>query len=199
MFSWRSRFDASGAFDEMVGKVETFGGDIMELGRSAFVAAFGLDVVEDGPVRAALAALVMLKARERAKSDDGAESHAKIVVHVAQVLVGQHQGVPTIDLESKRSAWATIEALTGLDQFETVVVSEAAAPFLERRFELTPASPRDARASLAEHRTILRTLEARDPRAAAEAMTAHIEGSVVKLGVKLGLTDDSRDGKTTSR
>ena len=59
--------------------------------------------------------------------------------------------------------------------------------------------PRDARASLAEHRTILRTLEARDPRAAAEAMTAHIEGSVVKLGVKLGLTDDSRDGKTTSR
>jgi GntR family transcriptional regulator, rspAB operon transcriptional repressor len=58
--------------------------------------------------------------------------------------------------------------------------------------------PRDARASLGEHRTILRTLEARDPSAAAEAMTAHLEGSVVKLGVKLGLIDDTRNGRRTA-
>jgi DNA-binding FadR family transcriptional regulator len=50
--------------------------------------------------------------------------------------------------------------------------------------------PRDARASLAEHRAILHALDSRDPSAAVEAMAAHIEASVIKLGVKLGLTSD---------
>src|SRR5207247_10865343 len=86
------------------------------------------------------------KASERAKSDGGGP-RAKIVVHVAQVLVSQHQGGATIDLESKRVAWTTIEALAGLDQLDTVVVSETSTPFLERRFELTPAMPGAASAA----------------------------------------------------
>jgi len=65
-------------------------------------------------------------------------------VHVAAVLVGQHQGALTIDLESKRAVWTTIEALAGLDEFDTIVVSEAASPFLERRFEISSASVNDA-------------------------------------------------------
>ena len=134
---------ASGRLDELIAKVETFGGIVVEIGRSAFVAAFGLEGVEDAPARAALAALAILKASERAKSEGGGP-RAKIAVHVAQVLVGQHQGAATIDLESKRVAWTTIEALACLDQLDTVVVSEASAPFLERRFELTPAMPRKA-------------------------------------------------------
>ena len=138
--------EARGALDNMIGKVETFGGEIVELGRSAFVAAFGLEAVEDAPVRAALAALAILKAAERAKGDGGAGVRVKIVVHVAPVLVNQLHGAGTIDLESRRAAWTTLEALTGLDQVDTIVVSEAAAPFLDRRFELTPAAPGDARA-----------------------------------------------------
>src|SRR5437773_11462579 len=74
--------EARGALDNMIGKVETFGGEIVELGRSAFVAAFGLEAVEDAPVRAALAALAILKAAERAKGDGGAGVRVKIVVHV---------------------------------------------------------------------------------------------------------------------
>jgi tetratricopeptide (TPR) repeat protein len=130
--------DASRALDEMIGKVQTFGGEIVELGPGVLVAGFGLEAVEDAPVRAALAALAILKAAERAKSNDGAGPRVKIVVHVAEVLVSQLQGTATIDLESKRAAWTTIEALVGLDELDTIVVSEASAPFLERRFELTP-------------------------------------------------------------
>src|SRR5204862_1337086 len=129
-----------------IGKVQTFGGGVVELGPGALMAAFGLEAVEDAPVRAALAALAILKASERAKSDGGAGVRVKIVVHVAPVLVNQLHGAGTIDLESRRAAWATLEALTGLDQVDTIVVSEAAAPFLDRRFELTPAAPGDARA-----------------------------------------------------
>jgi len=130
--------DASRALDEMIGKVQIFGGEIVELGPGALVAAFGLEPVEDAPVRAALAALAILKASERARSD-GAGPRVKIVVHVAQALVSQHQGTGTIDLENKRAAWATIDALVGLDEHDTIVVSEASAPFLERRFELVSA------------------------------------------------------------
>src|SRR5262249_50821210 len=129
---------------EMIGKVEAFGGEIVELGRSAFVAAFGLLAIEDAPVRAALAALAIVKAAERAKGDGEAGLRVKIALHVAQVLVNQLQGA--IDLQNKRTVWKTIEALAGLDQLDAIVVSDAAAPFLERRFELTPAAPGDANA-----------------------------------------------------
>ena len=135
--------DARHVLDELTGKVHTFGGDIVELGPGAFVAAFGLEAVEDAPVRAALAALAILKATERAQSD-GAGPRVKIVVHVAHVLVSQLHGTGTIDLESKRAAWTTIEALVALDAIDSIVVSEASAPFLERRFELTPVSALDA-------------------------------------------------------
>ena len=138
--------DARGGLDQMIGKVETFGGEIVELGRSAFVAAFGLEAAEDAPARAALAALAILKAADRAKSHGGAGVRVKIALHVSPVLVNQIHGAGTIDLESKRAAWTTIEALAGLDEVDAIVVSEAAAPFLDRRFELTPAAPGDARA-----------------------------------------------------
>ena len=135
--------DASRALDEVIGKVQVFGGHIVELGPGVLVAAFGLEAVEDAPVRAALAALALLKGTERAHRD-GEGPRVKIVVHVAPALVSQHQGTGTIDLESKRAAWTTIEALVGLDAVDSILVSEAAAPFLERRFELTTASANDA-------------------------------------------------------
>jgi len=129
--------DASRHLDALIAKAETFGGDVVELGRGAFVAAFGLEALEDAPVRAALAALAILKASERARSDV-AGSRVKIVVHVAHVLVSQSDG--TIDLESRRAARTTVEALVDGGQSDAIVVSEDASPFLERRFELTPTA-----------------------------------------------------------
>jgi tetratricopeptide (TPR) repeat protein len=139
----RADADASRTLDEVMGKVQAFGGDIVDLGPGALVAAFGLEAIEDAPVRAALAALAIRKATERAPSVGGAGPRVKIVVHVAQVLVSQRQGAGTIDLESKRTAWMTIDALVGLAEHDTIVVSEASAPFLERRFELVSAGAAD--------------------------------------------------------
>jgi transcriptional regulator with AAA-type ATPase domain/tetratricopeptide (TPR) repeat protein len=135
---------ASGALDEMIQKVETFGGEVVDLGRSAFVAVFGLDAVEDAPVRAALAGLAILKAVDRAKSDGGVRPCVKVALHVAEVLVNQLHGAGTIDLQSKRAAWNALEALVALDHVDAIVVSDAAAQFLERRFELAPAARGDS-------------------------------------------------------
>jgi DNA-binding GntR family transcriptional regulator len=57
------------------------------------------------------------------------------------------------------------------------------------RAQRDAGAPRDAAASLEQHRAILRGLAARDPTAAAAAMTDHIDGSLVKLRLKLGLAD----------
>jgi DNA-binding GntR family transcriptional regulator len=57
------------------------------------------------------------------------------------------------------------------------------------RAQRAAGAPHDARGSLEEHRAILRGLQARNPAAVAAAMTAHIEGSLVKLRVKLGLAE----------
>ena len=136
--------DASHHLDALIAKVETFGGEVVDVGRDVFVAAFGLEAVEDAPVRAALAALAILNASARAKSADGAGPRAKLAVHVAQVLVSHLQGACTIDLESKRGAWTTIDALAGLDEFDTIVISETASRFLERGFEVTSVSTNSA-------------------------------------------------------
>ena len=137
--------DARRTLEEMIGKAQTFGGDLVDLGPGVLVAAFGLEAVEDAPVRAALAALAILKRSERAHRN-GEGPRVKIVVHVANVLVSRHQGTGAIDLESKRAAWTTIEALVGLDELDTIVVSEGSAPFLERRFELVSATATEAAA-----------------------------------------------------
>jgi DNA-binding GntR family transcriptional regulator len=72
-------------------------------------------------------------------------------------------------------------------------------PLWLTRAQKDAGTPRDARMSLREHRAILRAFESRDPDAAAAAMAEHIEGSVDKLGVKLGLTNTvvGRDGRST--
>ena len=134
---------ASRYLDELITKIETFGGDVVELGPSAVVAAFGMEALEDAPVRAALAALAILKASERARSD-AAGPHVTIVLHVAHVLVSPSDGTWTIDLESKRAARTAMEALVDGTQIDAIVVSEAASPFLERRFELTPTASSEA-------------------------------------------------------
>src|SRR5262249_22702151 len=84
----------------------------------------------------------MRRATERARRDAGG-LRVKIVVHVAHVLVGQLQGTATIDMESKRAAWKSIDALVGLVECDAIGVSEASVPFLGRRFEISPATAND--------------------------------------------------------
>jgi DNA-binding GntR family transcriptional regulator len=66
----------------------------------------------------------------------------------------------------------------------TALYEEINLPLWLVRAQQDAGAPRDARGSLAEHRAILQALAARDPGAAAEAMAAHIESSLSKLGAQ---------------
>ena len=135
---------AAGAIEVFVDKVESFGGRIEELGPTGVVAAFGLEPVEDAPRRAAHAAIAVRKAAERAQHGAGDAHAVKLAIHVGQGLVGQAGEAAVIDVEAKREAYGVLETLVRAAERDTILVSRAAVPALERRFELAPVSRPDA-------------------------------------------------------
>ncbi len=127
---------ASRAIQVLVEKVRSFGGRVEELSPTGIVAAFGIEPVEDAPRHAAHAAMAIQKAGERARRGDAEPFPFKIGIHVGQLLVGQASGATEIDLDAKRQAWTVLEALVRTAERDTILVSDTAAPFLERRFDL---------------------------------------------------------------
>jgi DNA-binding NtrC family response regulator/tetratricopeptide (TPR) repeat protein len=124
----------------LVEKVQTFGGRVEELSPTGIVASFGLDPVEDAPRLAANSAMAVQKSAERSRRQ-GVDLGVTVGIHVGQFLVGESGGGVQIDLDGKREAWDLLEALVAGREPDSIVVSAAAAPFLDRRFDLTPAGP----------------------------------------------------------
>jgi hypothetical protein len=128
--------DTSRALEVIMEKVRSFGGRVEELSPTGVVAAFGLEPIEDAPRRAALAAMAVLKAAERARLAGTGQVPGTAAIHVSQFLVGQVGGAAQIDLEGKREAWTVVDALTEHAEPGVILVSDAAVPFLDRRFDL---------------------------------------------------------------
>ncbi|HXH85002.1 MAG TPA: sigma 54-interacting transcriptional regulator [Candidatus Tectomicrobia bacterium] len=128
---------AGRAFDVLADKVETFGGRVEEWSPTGLLAVFGLEPTEDAPRRAALAATALVRTVEGARTD-GAPMALRVALHVGrfQLAVGPHG--PRIEPEARRHASAILDALLARAEAGTVAVSEAAVPFLDRRFDLAP-------------------------------------------------------------
>src|SRR6266404_5222532 len=127
--------DTSRQLALLIDKIQSFGGRVQELGSRTIVAVFGLELVEDAPSRAALAALAIQIAVTRARALDSAGAGIRLAVHVARSMVGQMSGYLQMDLDTMHDAATTLKALIALGETDTIVVSEASIPFLERRFE----------------------------------------------------------------
>ncbi len=136
--------DTGGVLPEVADKVRAFGATIQEMSPLSVVAVFGLEPVEDASQRAALAAIALRKTVERDQGADPRAPAVRVAVHVAHLLVGRFGGTMEIELEGKREAWRVLTELGASAAPGSVLVSEAAAPLLERRFELAPADASDA-------------------------------------------------------
>ncbi len=128
----------SQVLDGVIDKLETFGGRIEELTPTGVVASFGVDRVDDGPRRAAHAAMVIHKGAARAREGTSSMPGVKIGIHVAQLLVGHSAVRIDIDADAKRAQWPVLDQLLQTIAPDETGASAAAAPFLERRFELVP-------------------------------------------------------------
>jgi DNA-binding NtrC family response regulator/tetratricopeptide (TPR) repeat protein len=135
--------DTRGVLPELTDKVRIFGATLQDLSPLSFVAVFGLEPVEDAPQRAALAAIALRKTVERSRDADPSVPVVRVAVHVAHLLVGRLGSTIEIDLEGKREVWRVLTEISSHADAGSVLVSEAAAPLLERRFELDPADPGD--------------------------------------------------------
>jgi len=130
--------DTSRVLEGLIDKLQTFGGRVEELTPTGIVASFGVDRVDDAPRRAAHTAMVIHKRAERPREDKSRTPRVKIGIHVAQVLVGRSERRIDIDAEAKRAQWPVLDQLLQTVEPDETVASAAAAPFLERRFELVP-------------------------------------------------------------
>ena len=126
------------ALEIIAEKIESFGGRVQERGPTGVVAAFGLEPVEDSPRRAAHAAIAIQKAAERARHDDAERPMLRVAIHSAECLVRETGRASELDLDTKHQAWSVLDGLLGGTEGDTILVSAAAAPMLERRFDLVP-------------------------------------------------------------
>jgi transcriptional regulator with AAA-type ATPase domain/tetratricopeptide (TPR) repeat protein len=133
-----SPLDSSRHIEALVDKVHSFGGRIEELGSTGILAGFGLDPGEDAPERAALSATAIHKAAEQSRRAGAERFRVKTAIHLGQFMVGRMGGTTEIDQDAKRQAWTILEELLARAESDSILVSETAAPFLTRRFELMP-------------------------------------------------------------
>jgi DNA-binding NtrC family response regulator/tetratricopeptide (TPR) repeat protein len=122
--------------DDALGKVYGFGGRLDEQGPTGFVAVFGVEPIEDACARAAHAVLAVQNATRRARHADPSTPAVSCVLHAADVLVGDVGNSVVMDMHDRHRARTVLEALAGEAEDGGIVVSEVAAPLLERRFDL---------------------------------------------------------------
>jgi transcriptional regulator with AAA-type ATPase domain/tetratricopeptide (TPR) repeat protein len=125
------------ALDRAVDKIHSFGGRVEEIGQRGIVAAFGHDPAEDAPRRAAYAAIAITKAVERDRRSQETSRHVSvaIAIHIARVPVARVGTTVEIDQDAKRDVWLAFEGMAP-GTAGAITVSDAALPFLARRFEI---------------------------------------------------------------
>jgi len=128
--------DAGRTLETLVEKVAGFGGRIEGLSPSGLLASFGLGPTEDAPTRAGHAVMAMQKAVERDRKTGGIGARFKAAIHLTEALVAQGADRQEIDVDARQRAVAVLDELLALSTPEAIVVSQAAGPFLERRFDL---------------------------------------------------------------
>jgi transcriptional regulator with AAA-type ATPase domain/tetratricopeptide (TPR) repeat protein len=144
-------FEFDRALEAFADKVQTFDGRLEELGASGIVAAFGLEPLDDAPGRAAHAAMTILNMVRRHRRRLPERPTIRAALHVAYLQVGRIGAALQLEQSARREAWARLEALSAAGEPDTVIVSDEAAPFLERRFTLA-ALPTSAGSPGGAHR-----------------------------------------------
>ena len=134
----KSPLESSREIEILVEKVQSFHGRVEELGPRGITAVFGIEAVEDAPRRAALSAMAILRGLEQTQAGGTDRVAIKIGIHLKKFLLGRIGGMAEIDQDGKRQAWTVLEDLVQRPVSGTIGVTEEAAAFLERRFDLVP-------------------------------------------------------------
>jgi DNA-binding NtrC family response regulator/tetratricopeptide (TPR) repeat protein len=132
--------DIARLMEEVLGKVQSFGARISELGPTRLISVFGMEPAEDAPSQAAHMAMTAQNVAKRAGSvAKGVCPAVTIAIHIRQCLVGRIGETVEIDTTDRREAQSVLDALITSAHAGSIVVSQAAATFLGARFNLRGA------------------------------------------------------------
>jgi transcriptional regulator with AAA-type ATPase domain len=123
--------------EAFVDKLEAFGGRLAALSPLGLLAVFGAEPMEDSSRRAAHAAIVMASAAERARRESPEVPPVRLALHSDQVELAETRDGIEIDSEAQRRALEWLDGLSDAAGAGVIAVSDAAAGFLARHFELT--------------------------------------------------------------
>jgi DNA-binding NtrC family response regulator len=141
-----SSADTRRALDVFGEKITSFGGRIEEWSPTGLAAVFGLEPVDNPSSHAALAALAIQNAATRARAAGGESADVVVALHCADHLVGRRASAAQLAVDGKVATWSVLEDLVAIDSPGAVVVTEAVASFLARRFALQPLQDPERRA-----------------------------------------------------
>ena len=128
---------AGRAIEVLVEKVRTFGGRLEETSDNGFVAVFGVEPTEDPTSPAAHASLALMRAAAQAEAEEGEEWTLRLGLHVGRFLVAERtNGATEIGPDGKRDTWPVLDTLVDRAGAGQILVSDAAASVMARRFEL---------------------------------------------------------------
>ena len=131
-----SAADVARALDVVRQKTLSFGGRVEESGPMGMIAVFGLEPVDNAPSHAALAAVAIQNAVAHRRGTSSATAEVVIAIDCNNHLVGRQGVTSSIAVDGKATTWSVLENLVTDDRPGEIVVTEAVAPFLARRFEL---------------------------------------------------------------
>ena len=135
--------ETSGALETVIDKIRSFGGREVERGSTTISAVFGLEPLDDPPLRAAHAALAVQKATERARREDFRAYAVRIGIHTAVLPVAGAGDAAEIEPGAHRETLALMATLLAQAEPGRVLLTAGVAPFLERRLDLVPVGPVD--------------------------------------------------------
>jgi transcriptional regulator with AAA-type ATPase domain/predicted ATPase len=127
---------AARALSVIANRIRSFGGSVEELGASTVVGAFGLEPIENAASNAASAALAIQTSADQREGADPGFPAVRIALHSGRLLVGRIDGRIQIHLDDKRETESILAELSAAAQYDRIIISKEAAPFLERRFQL---------------------------------------------------------------
>ena len=121
-----------------VDKIRMLGGRVEELSPSTVLGLFGLEAVEDAPKRAALTAIAILNAKQRATDSAGESVAIRVGIHSAQFTLGLIGDTVVIEPGAKQDAWSVVTGLIELSPPDCALASPETARSLQRSFVLQP-------------------------------------------------------------
>jgi MoxR-like ATPase len=122
--------------ESFVDKLEAFGGRLAGLSPMGLLAVFGAEPLEDVSRRAAHAAIVMASAAERSRRESPEVPPVRLALHSDQIELAETRDGIEIDSDAQRRALEWLDGLSAAAGDGVIAVSEAAAGFLARHFEL---------------------------------------------------------------